>query len=95
MPGPSSIHGSEERSHRAGACDDHVESVVGGGARVLVEHIGSAVSRHHTHLERDPELGEDVDRGPHDGEVGIASHDHADERVRHAPQASVTACAHD
>jgi enoyl-[acyl-carrier protein] reductase II len=45
----------------------------------------------HPHLERDTELGEDVDRGPHDGEVGVASHDHTDERGGHVVQASVTA----
>jgi hypothetical protein len=67
----------------AGAGDDHRQAAVGGGARVLVEHVGCAVGGHHAYLERDSELGEDVDRGPHDREIGVAAHDHSHERVRH------------
>ena len=51
-----------------------------GGACVLVHHVGRAVRRHDPHLVRDAELGEHVDRALHHGQVGVAAHDHADER---------------
>ena len=65
----------------AGAGDDDLQPTIGGGARVLVEHVGRAVGGHDAYLERDSELGEHVDGGPHDREVGVAAHDHSDERA--------------
>ena len=59
---------------------DHPQAAVGGGARVVVHHVGRAVRRDHAHLVRDAEVGEHVDRALHHGQVGVAAHDHADER---------------
>ncbi len=41
---------------------------------------GRAVRRDDAHLARHVELGERVDRALHHGEIGVAAHDHADDR---------------
>ena len=64
----------------AGTGDDHPQAPVGRRPGVLVHHVGRAVRRDDAHLVRHAELGEHVDRGLHHRQIGVAAHDHADER---------------
>ena len=48
----------------------------------VLKHVGRrAVSRDDPHLVRDAELGQGIGRRLHHRQVGIAAHDHADDRV--------------
>ena len=57
---------------------------------VLPEHVGGPVRGDDPHLVGDLELGQDLDRALHHPQIGVAAHDHADERCRagHGPHAS-------
>ena len=55
--------------------------------RVLDHDVGRAVGRDDANLAGHAELVERVDRGLHDGQVGVAPHDHADDGLRHADDA--------
>ena len=49
---------------------------------VLVHHVGRAVRGDDADLVGDAELGEHVDGALHHRQIGVAAHDHADERLR-------------